>query len=203
MKYTGPGVSKEETIIESAIVSQFLCDTFPSHLLPSTAEEGGPLKRAKIEFFVDTWNTKVGSCELCAQQFPFLSLPANVELDQIATIKAASAEEKEEEVNKWVAAVEKEIEPLLADASPFFGGSKDLTFAEAIVSPFLLRWYSLAADGEMIPASLIKKLDALPNFAKWSRAVRDNESVGRIYDAEGFVPLFKRKVKANMVAQGK
>lgn len=128
---------------------------------------------------------------------------ADVYVDQIATIKAASNEEKEEEVGKWVKAVEKEIEPLLADASPFFGGSKDLTFAEAIVSPFLLRWYSLAADGEMIPASLIKKLDALPNFARWSKAVRENESVNRIYDAEGFIPLFKKKIKANMAAQAK
>lgn len=78
-----------------------------------------------------------------------------------------------------------------------------MTFAEVIVSPFLLRWYDLAADGEMIPASLIKRLDALPNFAKWSKAVRENESVNRIYDAEGFVPLFKKKVKANMAPQVK
>lgn len=63
MKYSVPGVMEEETIIESAIVSQFLCDSFPSHLLPSTDDPKGPLKRAKLNFFVDTWNTKLGSCE--------------------------------------------------------------------------------------------------------------------------------------------
>jgi len=60
IKYSIPGQMEEETIYESAIVSQFLCDSFPGHLLPSPAE--GPaaaLKRARINFFVDTWNTKV------------------------------------------------------------------------------------------------------------------------------------------------
>lgn len=118
-------------------------------------------------------------------------------------MKAANDQEKEEKTREWAAAIEKEIEPLLADAAPYFGGSKDLTFAEVIVSPFLLRWYSLAADGEMIPGSFTKNLDSLPNFSKWSKAVRENESVTRIYDAEGFVPLFKKKVKANMAAQAK
>ncbi len=52
----------------------------------------------------------------------------------------APVDEKQAKVDEWAAAVEKEIEPLLADAGPFFGGSKELTFAEAIVAPFLLRW---------------------------------------------------------------
>lgn len=111
-------------------------------------------------------------------------------------MKAGSQEEKEEKCREWAAAIEKEIEPLLADAAPFFGGSKEITLAEAIVSPFLLRWYSLASDGEMIPKLLIKKLDALPNFSKWAAAVRQNESVLKIYDAEAFIPAFKKKMKS-------
>jgi glutathione S-transferase len=44
--------------------------------------------------------------------------------------RAASEEEKEAKSKEWVAAVQKEIEPLLQNASPFFGGSKELTLAE-------------------------------------------------------------------------
>lgn len=44
---------------------------------------------------------------------------------------AKSDAARDEEANKLVSAVEKEIEPLLADAAPFFGGSKRLTMAEA------------------------------------------------------------------------
>lgn len=113
-------------------------------------------------------------------------------------MKAGSQEEKEEKCREWAAAIEKEIEPLLSDAAPFFGGSKDITLAEAIVSPFLLRWYSIASDGEMIPNSFIKKLDALPNFSKWAKNVRENESVLKIYDADAFVPAFKKKMKSMM-----
>lgn len=109
--------------------------------------------------------------------------------------------EKDEKCREWAAVVEKEIEPLLSDAAPFFGASKDLTLAEAIVSPFLLRWYSISADGEMIPSSFVKKLDSLPNFSKWAKAVRENESVLKIYDERSFVELFKKKIKANMAAQ--
>lgn len=119
----------------------------------------------------------------------------------MAVMKASNDQEKEDKCREWAAAVEKEIEPLLADAAPYFGGSKDLTLAEAIVSPFLLRWYALSDDGEMIPTSFAKKLNSLPNFSKWAKAVRENESVGRIYDGPGFVELFKKKVKANLAAQ--
>ena len=57
IKYTVPGVYDEEILTESAIVSQFLVDSFPGHLMPPT--RGGtpdaPMKRARSNFFVDTW----------------------------------------------------------------------------------------------------------------------------------------------------
>jgi len=110
-----------EIIYESAIVAQFLCDAFPSHLLPSSHEDPlAPLGRARINFFVDTWSSKLSAFQMAAMKAP--------------------VDEKQAKVDEWAAAVEKEIEPLLADAGPFFGGSKELTFAEAIVAPFLLRW---------------------------------------------------------------
>lgn len=42
-----------EIITESAVVAQFLADAYPSHLVPTSSEEGGALKRARIAFFVD------------------------------------------------------------------------------------------------------------------------------------------------------
>lgn len=49
----------------------------------------------------------------------------------------ADGEEKEKLGQELVTAVEKEIEPLLKDAAPFFGGSKVLTLAEVWVSHVL------------------------------------------------------------------
>lgn len=103
---------KDEIITESAIVAQFLADKFPSHLLP--ASNGSPkaaLERARINFFIDTWNTKIGS-------FMF------------AIFRASTDEEKEVKSKEWVAAVAKDIEPQLKTANPFFGGSSELTLAE-------------------------------------------------------------------------
>ncbi len=45
-------------------------------------------------------------------------------------MKAVDGEEKEKLGRDLVAAVEKEVEPLLKDAAPFFGGSKVMTLAE-------------------------------------------------------------------------
>ena len=42
----------------------------------------------------------------------------------------AEGEEKEKVASDVVAAVKKEIEPLLESAAPFFGGSESLTLAE-------------------------------------------------------------------------
>lgn len=45
-------------------------------------------------------------------------------------LKAEDQKEKEELTGKWVEAVKKEVEPLLKDAGPFFGGSGRMTLAE-------------------------------------------------------------------------
>lgn len=69
------------------------------------------MTRARIAFFVDTWLTKVNG----------LFMPI---------IKADEGPEKEELGKQLVAAVVKDIEPLLKGAGPFFGGSKVMTLAE-------------------------------------------------------------------------
>jgi glutathione S-transferase len=109
-----PSISYNGTIItESAIVAQFLSDAHPSHLEKTSTEEGGALQRARINFFVDAFFSKVNSLTFA--------------------IFRASDEEKEELGSKLVDAVVKEVEPLLQDANPFFGGSSRLTLAEVSI----------------------------------------------------------------------
>ncbi len=106
-----PSINYNGTIItESAIVSQFLADAHPSHILKTSTEEGGALQRARIAYFVDAYFSKVNGLTF--------------------TILQGSESEKEVTATKFVDAIVKEIEPLLHDAKPFFGGASKLTLAE-------------------------------------------------------------------------
>jgi glutathione S-transferase len=100
-----------EVIPESGIVSQFLVDKHPSHLAPPSDAPGGALRRARIAFFVDAYSSKFQSV---------LQKALGAQTD-------AEADEARE---KAVASLVKEVEPLLKDAKPFFGGSDKLTLAE-------------------------------------------------------------------------
>ncbi|KAK0820247.1 hypothetical protein LTS16_006942 [Friedmanniomyces endolithicus] len=177
LKYSLPGIfDTPEILTESGIVSQFLCDSFPSPLLPASKEDPfSALKRARIAFFVDTWSSKIA---------PF----------QFQIIKAEGAE-KETKVEECVKLMEKEIEPLLVGARPFFGGSGELTFAEVMTAPFLLRMFSFARDGELMPRSFGEKLEGLENFGRWSKAVMENGNVRKVYDEEAIVAATKKRVK--------
>ncbi|KAK0327914.1 hypothetical protein LTR82_001432 [Friedmanniomyces endolithicus] len=178
IKYSLPGIFDEpETLTESAIVAQFLCDTFPSPLLPASKEDPfSALKRARIAFFVDTWSSKIA---------PF----------QFQILKAAAGAEKEAKAEECVKVMEREIEPLLVGAGPFFGGSAELTLAEVMTAPFVLRMLSFARDGELMPKSFGEKLEALPNFGKWSKAVLGDGVVRKVYDEKGVVEGTKKRVK--------
>jgi glutathione S-transferase len=105
LKYNG------EIIPESAIIVQFLADQYPSHLVKTSSEPGGALQRARIHFFVDALISKVQ---------PTFN----------PQILAKTEEEKAEKMHAFVSAAVKEVEPLLKDAAPFFGGSSRLTLAE-------------------------------------------------------------------------
>jgi glutathione S-transferase len=101
-----------DIIIESAIVSDFLASQYPSHLLPARSDPDYALKRARIDLFVDAYITKF-------QQSLFKLFGAKTAEEQAPIIEAA------------VASLVKEVEPRLADAAPFFGGSdKQLTQAD-------------------------------------------------------------------------
>jgi glutathione S-transferase len=106
-----------EIITESGIVAQFLADQYPGKLQKSSSEEGGALERARTNFFVDAFVTK-----LVPQIF--------------AGLRAETVEEKAKSAQELVDAVKKELEPLLGNAAPFFGGSSVLTLAE-VLDPFL------------------------------------------------------------------
>jgi len=103
---------KDEIIIESGIVAQFLADSRPSHLLPPSLKDPySPLFRARVSLFADAFTSKVNS-----HMYPLL--------------KAESEEEQTRIAQEMVQALETHVEPLLKDAKPFFGGSSEFTMAE-------------------------------------------------------------------------
>jgi glutathione S-transferase len=141
--------------------------------LPTAGNPKGALARARINFFVDTWSTKAGS-----YWFKILT---------------AEGEERENLAQEFVEVVGKELDPLLKDAAPFFGGSSKVTLAEALTAPFLVRLYGFAKYGHM-PQSMIDGLNALPNFSKWAAEVVKQESVLYIWDEEKTIAQTKAKL---------
>ncbi|PSN60967.1 thioredoxin-like protein [Corynespora cassiicola Philippines] len=172
----------DEIIAESGIVSQFLADAYPSHLLPASGTPEAALTRARINFFVDTWFSKVGSY-------------------WYRILQIDSVEDKEALSKEFIGLVAKEIEPLLKDANPFFGGSSKITLAEALTAPFILRIYSFA-KADLLPQSIISGFNALPNFSKWAAETIKQESVTYIWDEEAVQSSTKKKI-ASLKAQKK
>lgn len=171
-----------EIITESGVVSTFLADAYPSHLLPASGSPEAALTRARINFFVDTWFSKAGS-----HFYKILMLDSD--------------EEKAKLSKELVDVVGKEIEPLLKDAKPFFGGSGKVTLAEALTAPFIIRMYGLARR-DILPKSIASGFDALPNFSKWAADVIKQESVTYIYDEEAIIAGTLKRIE-NQKAQAK
>ncbi|ETS74666.1 hypothetical protein PFICI_13150 [Pestalotiopsis fici W106-1] len=164
----------DEIITESAVVSNFLADAFPSHLVPASTDPNGPLVRARIAFFADTFVSKVGGH---FQKANF----------------GKTEEDRAEAVENLVAAAAKELEPLLADAAPFFGGSDKLTLAEVLTGSFVIRIYTASKHG-ILPKSLASDLAAkAPNFDKWAQAVIKDPSVLSIWDEDNVVQRTKER----------
>lgn len=181
-----------EIIIESGIVAQFLADAYPSHLVPASNAPGGALRRAKIALFVDAYSSKVNT--------PLFGL-----------YKATSDEEINAIVEKAVTGLVSEVEPLLADASPFFGGSDKLTLAEVraqrpidnssvadilqvLTGSFVIRLKGLT-KAEIYPKALWSQIEEkAPNFVKWLEAVSAHPSVTSIYDEEAIIAATKARI---------
>ncbi|WKT54476.1 hypothetical protein QSH57_005060 [Fusarium oxysporum f. sp. vasinfectum] len=171
-----------EIVTESAIVAQFLADAYPTTLLPASTDPNGPLARARIAFFADAWTSKANPLFL-------------------KSVYGATSDAKAKElVQETVAAIVKEIEPLLASAAPFFGGSEKITLAEALTGSFIIRLFSFANHG-LVPKSLIVRLEKeAPNFYKWAQEVIKNPSVLSIYNEEVVVEATKKRI-AKLKAQ--
>ncbi|KAI6087705.1 glutathione S-transferase domain-containing protein [Hypoxylon rubiginosum] len=153
-----------EILTESAVISNFLADQYPSHLIPASDAPGGAFLRAKIAFFVDTFISKTTGHFFKAQW--------------------GKEEEIETSVKEYVEAIVKEIEPLLANAAPFFNGSDKLTQAEVLTGSFVVRLFTLPKYG-VLPEHILTDLSAkAPNFYRWGEAVSKHPSVLGIYDEE-------------------
>ncbi|KAL1858943.1 hypothetical protein VTK73DRAFT_7727 [Phialemonium thermophilum] len=198
-----------EIIPESGIVSQFLVDAFPSHLVPQTGTVEAALRRARINFFVDAFFSKFQS--------------------PLFRILGAKTKEEADEIGRTaLAGLVKEVEPLLADAKPFFGGSDKLTLAEVrfslslslsvslckepesrrqrdprltgpdtpqvLTGSFVIRLLTLSKE-DIYPEVLAKELpEKAPNFTRWAQKVSAHPSVTNIYDAEAITRATKARI---------
>ncbi|KAJ4199982.1 hypothetical protein NW767_007962 [Fusarium falciforme] len=107
-----PALSYNGNIItESAIIAKFLADAFPSHLVPPSNSIDGALRRARIEFFADTYANNV-----LGLLYKGISAKTDAEADKIG--------------QTLIENIVKEIEPELNDTAPYFGGSDKITLAE-------------------------------------------------------------------------
>jgi glutathione S-transferase len=171
-----PSVSYNGDIVtESAIVAWLLADAYPSHLAPPSSSPGGPLRRARIAFFVDAYFSKFQS-------------------GIFKIIGAKTDEEAEPAIDAAVAQVVKELEPLLKDAKPFFGGSDKITQAEVLTGSFVIRLVSLLKAG-VYPNKLGSSLaEQAPNFWKWAEKVAAHPSVTSIFDEEKIISSTKARI---------
>ncbi|KAK8167796.1 thioredoxin-like protein [Phyllosticta citrichinensis] len=164
------GAITNEILTESSVIAQFLADSRPSHVLPaSLADPTAPLRRARVQFFIDTFTSALGSHSRA-----------------LLLTDAAAVDAKVEQLLDGVA---REVEPLLqgtGEAKPFLGGVAQLSLAEILTAPFLLRFYALSAR-RVLPQSLKQGLEALPHFGPWAEAVMRHPSVVETWDEESVV----------------
>lgn len=97
-------------------------------------------------------------------------------------------------VDSAVATLVKELEPLLADASPFFGASSKITMAEVLTGSFVIRLLSLGKAG-IYPSNTLSLIEEkAPNFWKWANEVSVHPSVIGIYDEAAIIEGIKARV---------
>ncbi|KAJ5648776.1 thioredoxin-like protein [Penicillium lividum] len=175
----------EHIIFESAIIAQFLADSVVStHLTPRTGEIQGALMRERIAFFVETYFSK-------ANIYYYPAIEAKV--DEEAGVLG----------KRFAVAVVKEIEPLLQDADPFFGGSEMLTMAEVLTASFILRIFTLPyTENAPLPKTMVADLEEkAPKFYKWAQVVMKHPSVGSIYNRDDCAAEMRhRRAKARLLA---
>ncbi|KAK0729550.1 glutathione S-transferase domain-containing protein [Lasiosphaeris hirsuta] len=171
-----------DIITESAEIATFLADAFPSTLLPAPADSAREATQQRITSFVQTYFQKVASAFMKVQQ-------------------AKSDEDRTAALANYVDAAATELDPLLADAAPFFAGSSRLTLAEILLGPFLLRAYLLPKVG-LLPESLLADLAAkAPVFDKWAKQAITHPSLTGSWDEEMVAAHMKSKAKKAQAAK--
>ncbi|KAI9761834.1 MAG: hypothetical protein M4579_000774 [Chaenotheca gracillima] len=154
-----------EILVESGVIAEYFANRDPTEqLLPASGTPGGALQRARINLFVDRFFKG------------FIPL-------MIAAVKAETEEEREEKSFEMVDALAKEVEPLLHDAAPFFGGSKDLTLAEVQTGSFVLRLMTWPKYEGLFSKKVPERIEkTMPNFYRWATAVQANKSVTALWN---------------------
>ncbi|KAI9786267.1 MAG: hypothetical protein M1816_008076 [Peltula sp. TS41687] len=173
----------DELITESAVITQFLVDAHPSHLVPASnaSPPDGALARARISFFADTYTSKI-------QPVMFRAFQA---------IGASDDEGVKKCLDEMLVTLKKEIEPQLeqeTSGGKFFRGSEKLTLAECLTAGFVVRWYAYARGG-LVPREFLDGLAELKNFSRWSQALTEHESVKYVFDEKKTVEGTKRMIE--------
>ena len=114
-----------------------------------------------------------------------------------SSLKAASEVERDEAAELLVAAVAKEVEPLLAQIEgkgPFFGGSEKITLAEVQTGSFLLRLLAFAKpENGLVSNKLFALLETVPRFRRWAEETVKQESVNFIWEEKVVVEKMRAK----------
>ncbi|KAK6840491.1 glutathione s-transferase [Apiospora arundinis] len=153
-----------QVITESGIVAAFLADAYPSAgLSPPSTDPDGPLARARVAFFVDTYFSKglghvLKSVSAWGMDPPPRSRPQPTSLPSSSRRSSPCSRTRRRSLGEQQA--------------DFSRGS------------FLLRLYAYIKHG-LMPASLGEDLAAkAPNFDKWAKATIAHPSVTCVWDED-------------------
>ncbi|KAH6684811.1 thioredoxin-like protein [Plectosphaerella plurivora] len=164
-------------LTESELIVKFLLDSHSSHLLMGSTEPSGPVQRFRMGFFIDTFFGKVHPV-----------------FDRIVYANGVIA--KNAAVDEYVNAVAKHAEPLLSNATPFFGSAEHLTLVEVLTGPFLLRVLKYPNHNMLVPARLLDDIQqTAPKFWEWAQAVTSQPSVLSVWDEDLVVTRTLEKVE--------
>lgn len=105
-----------------------------------------------MSFFSKTWGCKISP-------------------SKFAVTSANSTVDKKRKLVESMALIEVVIEPVLANAGPFFRGCKKLNFVEVYMTSFVKRCMVMAEDGEIIPRAFLDEMEKLGVSVRWSNAI--------------------------------
>ena len=65
---------------------------------------------------------------------------------------------------------------------------------QALTAPFVIRYQAFGETG-LMPKSMLKGFDALPNYSKWSNAVCAQDSVTYVFDGPGTAERMAERIE--------